>query len=411
MASFLCPIKEGVSQPALIADVTLNYRELNKKVEDLQGKLRSLQVTKLGLYCQMEKDLIPLLFAAFRENISLFIVNPKLPFSFVEKKGKELGITQFLTNLNDLNQLPTLAPSKMHLDFEQTLYLLTSGSTGDPKIAALTLGGFYYSALGSIPALSLNEGDVWKLSLPIYHVSGIALLFRTFIAKAAISLTANEATHLSFVPTQLFRHLENPQEMSKVKCILLGGAVIPPHLYLEGIKRGLPLFLTYGLTEMSSSVLITSSPILENGTFYLGDPLPYREMKLENGEILVKGRTLFQGYFPKLHEGWFSTKDLGTYKPDKGFAILGRKDRMFISGGENIQPEEIERALLENENVLDVYVAPSNDPEFGQVPIAYIKTSLPIPQLKSYLMEKLPSFKIPRKFLPFSENIFPKKIL
>ncbi|HSW72335.1 MAG TPA: AMP-binding protein [Chlamydiales bacterium] len=406
MGSFLCPIKEGSNQPALITlEELLTYQELNKRVEEFQGKLRSLQVTKLGLYCLMEKDLIPFLFAAFRENISLFIANPKLPFSFVEKKGKELGITLFLSNLDQINNLPTLTPTRMHIEEEQPLYLLTSGSTGEPKIATLRLGGFYYSAIGSIPTLNLNEGDIWQLSLPIYHVSGIALLFRTFIAKAAISLSPKDVTHLSYVPTQLYRLLQNPEAMNKIKCILLGGAPIPPHLYLEGKKRGLPLFLTYGLTEMSSSVLITSNPFLENGVFYLGEPLPFREMKLEDGEIFVRGKTLFA------HPGWYATKDLGTYKPDHGFAILGRKDRMFISGGENIQPEEIERALLENTNVQEVFVLPANDPEYGQVPIAYIKTSLSIPQLKSYLLEKLPTFKIPRQFLPISENIFGKKIL
>src|SRR5438270_215571 len=104
---------------------------------------------------------------------------------------------------------------------------------------------------------------------------------------------------------------------------------------------------------MASQVATSAQPIPYQNQIYLDAPLPFREMKIEaNGEIFVKGKTLFKGYWNKdqtlslpLENSWFPTKDVGVFDSKRGLAILGRKDHLFISGGENIYPEEIEEAL------------------------------------------------------------------
>ena len=161
-------------------------------------------------------------------------------------------------------------------------------------------------------------------------------------------------------------------------------------------------------------VLTQKNPPLVDGKFFLGKPLPKREMRLsKEGEILVRGETLFVGYLQNgeviqpLKEGWFPTGDIAHYDLNFGFTIVGRKDWQFISGGENIQPEEIERALLEHPEILEAVVIPQKDSEFGMRPTALIKSTNPhltLDDLKKKLLDHLPKYKIPTK-LYHSKNI------
>lgn len=163
------------------------------------------------------------------------------------------------------------------------------------------------------------------------------------------------------------------------------------------IPVNLPIITSYGLTETASLFIAD------------GFPLPGKEIELRDGEIFLKGDSLFQGYFNgktvEKQEGWFPTKDLATFDPKKGFSIIGRKDNLFISGGENIQPEEIEQKLLELPSILEAIVVPKEDPEFGARPIAWIRSTSPIdPEaLSKALSEHLPKFKIPIHFLDLDQ--------
>ena len=283
-------------------------------------------------------------------------------------------------------------------------YLFTSGTSAKPKIACHSLGNHYYSALGSNAYLPIKQGDRYHLSLPLYHIAGIAILFRTFLAGGAVALSDMEVTHTSMIPTQLYRLLRE-EAISNKPHILLGGATIFPSLYHEAVARGLKVHPTYGMTEMSSQITTHFS----EGPFSLGHPLPYREIKISPiGEIWVRGKTLFQGYLqedgslslPLNEEGYFLTSDLGTYSPNSGLQIRGRKDRLFISGGENIQPEEIEKLLKSIDGISYAEVVPTPDEEFGFRPTAYIESDGAIEEekLRSYLSSFLPKFKIPISF-------------
>jgi O-succinylbenzoic acid--CoA ligase len=128
------------------------------------------------------------------------------------------------------------------------------------------------------------------------------------------------------------------------------------------------------------------------------------------GEILVKGRPLFKGYIsgngvdPAVDDdGYFSTGDIGYFDARNYLHLIGRKDRMFISGGENIHPEEIEQAIGEMESVEQVVVVPVEDAHFGKRPVAFIKTKKGMKfddgRAKELLQDRLESFKIPDNFL------------
>lgn len=277
--------------------------------------------------------------------------------------------------------------------------LQTSGTTGKPKFALHTFENHYTNASHPHPLLKLSSSDRWLLSLPLNHVGGLAILFRSFVSGMEVTLENDErVTHLSFVPTQLKRYLQNPRPYPKLKAIVLGGAPIPLELCKEAYRRGLPLFLTYGMTEMCSQ--IATQPFHPATGVTFGPPLPHREVKIApDGEIWVRGKTLFAGYLdrPSCFEGgWFPTRDLGEMTAH-GLRIHGRKDRMIISGGENIHLEEIERCLMNLPEVLEAKVTARKDEEFGQRPMAEITVAkaIPIEEIRERLSQELPRFKIP----------------
>ncbi len=284
------------------------------------------------------------------------------------------------------------APSQTHWNLDRlATYLQTSGSSGNPKTACHTLKNHVKSAQGLFPQIPLEKTSCWGLTIPLYHVGGLGILFRSYLSKSKVLLSKNleRATHLSLVPTQLYRILQDKTELPRLQVLMLGGAPLPS---LQTRWNVLP---TYGMTEMSSHI-VTDHALN-----------PHAEMKLSSdGEIWVRGEVLFQGYrqedtvhLPLNAEGWFETGDLGQWNHSR-FEIVGRKDNLFISGGENIQPEEIEAAIRTYCNLEEAIVVPLKDEEFGARPAVFLKDPSLLPLIQSKLLEVLPKFKIPiRAFL------------
>ena len=377
-------------------------KELQKR-----GDALALQLLKKGIkqgdriayLLPPSVDLIALFFASVQLGTTLAPLSRYLPMAQIESSLERLDAKLFIDSfpiqhdVRKINRPPFTTPSFL---------FFTSGSTATPKIALLPLRALLANARSAIAALSLSPTDCYHLSLPLYHVGGMAIFFRALLSGASIVLSpSNPAiTHISFVPTQLQAPL--PQ-LPKLRAILMGGAPIPsitpPHL---------PLLFSYGLTEMGSLTALgaPSSPYI---------PLPGKEMRLSpDGEIFVRGDSLFSGYFteetlisPFDPDGWFATGDLG--KPfKKGFVITGRKDWQFISGGENIQPEEIEKILLSFPEIDEAVILPEADPKFGARPIALlVGRPLSTHELQNRLAGTLPKFKIPISF-SFVDSL-PKK--
>lgn len=316
--------------------------------------------------------------------------------------------------------------------------ILTSGSMGDSKGVLHTFANHYYNALGSNENISLGVGDGWLLSLPLFHVGGLGIVFRCFLAGAVVVVPLEEesleqvfargmVTHLSLVVTQLVRLLKGFREsefdqdgrrgvLSRLKAVLLGGSGFSWSVIEQAVEVGLPVFTTYGLSEMGSQVTTTppgaGSVVLSTSGKLLG----YRELKIaEDGEICVRGLTLFRGYveesgifLPIDEGGWFHTRDLGRWDEGGNLQVLGRKDNMFISGGENIMPGEIERLLEKYPGVERVVVVPVEDEEYGFRPVVFIKlfpgVEIRIEEVFEYLQVYLPRFKIPRKYYSWPEE-------
>ena len=307
--------------------------------------------------------------------------------------------------------------------------VFTSGSSAEPKAALLPPEALLASAALSNTNILVTPGDRWLLSLPLYHVSGLGILFRCLLAGATVHvpnpgesleqpLHGSPITHLSLVPMQLRRLLDTPSgagALSRTKAVLLGGAPMPPRLVRRAAEHGVPLHTSYGLTEMASQVATTRPNEPIEGLLTSGYPLaPDTVAFTPEGEILVNGRQRFAGYWvngslerPFSDDGWYATRDLGFLDDSGRLVVTGRKDNMFVCGGENVQPEEIERHLTELDGVASAVVVPVENPALGYVPVAYVRTHDGRPPdaeaVLSALGAALPRYMIPRTVLAMPE--------
>lgn len=299
---------------------------------------------------------------------------------------------------------------------------LTSGSSGEAKAVVHDLTAHWQNARGVCEFLGFDQHKSWLLSLPLYHVSGQGIIWRWLSSGADLHFSGNDfyasidqATHVSLVPIQLQRYLAYIQKQSAVErnteAILLGGAHIEVELCRKAQQFGLNTFSGYGLTEMASTVFVRKN----HGSHAEMRLLSGRELCICHGEIWLRGAGLAQGYWydgkiiPLINaEGWYQTKDRGIWQNGE-LQVLGRIDNMFISGGENIQPEEIEAILQGFPQIEQVVVLPLDDQEFGARPVSLVRFNQPfsnrlVDQVRCWLQDKLERFKQPIAYYPLTVN-------
>ncbi len=448
----LCPVRSSAErfpmETALIeGNRIVTFRELDIQVSSALAHLRKSGVKQGDRVAMVEENCIEyviVLFALFRlgatacplshyAGVQVLVdlartikCTHQLTFSgsTPEKNSTEMPKVNF-PRADDL--LPGTEQGSDTLDLDQPITIMTtSGSTGRPKSVLHTFGNHWHSAEGSNRNMPIEPGDRWLLSLSLFHVGGLAILFRCFlfggtavIGRPSDNLPAeiekHNITHISLVATQLRRLLADyaktphPAPPASLKAVLLGGGPVDNSLLAAAKEAGLPLYTSYGLTEMASQVC-TSAPAYPE----IIRPLRGRKVRIsDEGEILVKGETLFKGYvegdevqLPVDAEGWFRTGDLGTLDDARGLTVTGRRDNMFVSGGENIHPEEIEQSLLQMDEISEAVAVPVSDQEFGLRPAVFVLFASEDATLSHAAMRErlraqgLPGLKIPVAFLP-----------
>ncbi|HHU0689795.1 o-succinylbenzoate--CoA ligase [Citrobacter sp. Marseille-Q3906] len=346
-------------------------------------------------------------------------VNPQLPRSLLETLVPDLTL-YFALNLEGDDTFSALTPLRMReqsgeyavawLPQRLSSMTLTSGSTGLPKAAVHTCEAHLASAQGVLSLIPFGTKDDWLLSLPLFHVSGQGILWRWLFAGARITVRDKQpleqmligCTHASLVPTQLWRLLVNKTPVT-LKAVLLGGAAIPVELTEQAREHGIRCWCGYGLTEFASTVCAKEA----DGLGDVGSPLPGREVRIVNDEVWLRAASMAQGYWRngKLNplvnaEGWFATRDRGVLNDGK-LTIVGRLDNLFFSGGEGIQPEEVERVITSHPQVLQAFVVPLEDREFGHRPVAVVEYDADAGKidLAEWVNDKLARFQQPVRWL------------
>jgi O-succinylbenzoic acid--CoA ligase len=378
-------------------------------------------------------DWFPLLFAGFRLGAVLCPLNLRQPAEILREQllflhpalvitDRELPTQPFpvrdLKGLSGEATVPADEKAVLRLDRPATI-LFTSGSSGQAKAVEHLLANHVISARSANQAAPLGPGDRWLCSLPLFHVGGIAILFRCVLAGGAAgfgeagsewtkALEPLGITHLSLVPTQLRRWMRSDafaRSSISVKRVLTGGAPMPEGLLAEAEAAGVPVAVSYGMTETASQIAATPPGEPARGA---GRILPHARVRIsEEGEIQVKAGSVQESM---LTDGWLRTGDCGRLEGDLLF-VEGRMDRQFISGGENIHPEEIERELRDCTGAVCAVVAVS-DPEFGLRPAAWLDeevTEEKVNEWNQSLRLRLPGYMIPviYKTLPVQTGLKP----
>jgi O-succinylbenzoic acid--CoA ligase len=410
----------------MVAHQPVSWLVLRRQVDKLAADFQHQGVEPGCGVALCGKNSYPLLLAylaLLQCGARLLPLNPALPVSLLATLLPDLNI-DFAFSPDLLPTLPATVirlnpPSTEHRwlnpprwDAQRLATLtLTSGSSGTPKAAAHSYAAHLASAEGVLQLMDFQSQDRWLLSLPLFHVSGQGIVWRWLTAGGGLvvrdmHLLADAlagCTHASLVPTQLWRLLTQPLATLTLKKVLLGGAMIPVELTEQAEALGISCWCGYGLTELASTVCAKRADARPG----VGLPLAGREIKLVNEEIWIRAQSLARGYWQRGalqpladDQGWFHTRDRGVMEQGE-LRILGRLDNLFFSGGEGVQPEDIERVLAAHPRISQVVVVPVNDVEFGQRPVAVIDSEEPLSleELLTWSQDRLVNFQRPMALL------------
>jgi len=303
--------------------------------------------------------------------------------------------------------------------------IYTSGTTGASKGAVLTHENFAANAVNLVTCWQITHQDHFLLALPLFHIHALGNGLHTWLVSGCLMRLLERFDHtkaaqefLDFQPTLFFgvptvyvRLLETPPEIAqaigqRMRLFVSGSAPLPAHV-LERFRElfGHTILERYGMTETFMNVSNPYAGERRAGT--VGLPLPGVSVRIEDGELLVRGPNVFAGYWRRedataaafSDDGFFRTGDLASIAHDGYITLLGRRSDLIISGGFNIYPREIEELLLEQNGVAEAAVVGMEDEVRGEVPVAYLVGDFDAPVLERICREQLASFKVPRRFV------------
>jgi fatty-acyl-CoA synthase len=321
-------------------------------------------------------------------------------------------------------------------DNETACLLYTSGTTGKPKGVMIPRRQLFWNGMNTVVNWGLREDDVSPIFTPLYHAGGVAaflipiftvggtvVLHKGFDAAEVWRVIESErCTVILGVPTIWKLLLDAPEfaaaKLDHVRWLISGGAPLPAYLIEAYAARGLVMKQGYGMTEVGVNCFTMTAQEAQRKATTIGRPMLYTELRIagadgaevatgEVGEMWLRGPHVSLGYWQNAEataasyrdDGWFRTGDLAR-RDEEGFVtIAGRAKEMFISGGVNVYPAEIEAELLAHPRVADAAVLPVADETWGEVAVAFVVGEASEGDLASWLEERLARYKLPRRFL------------
>jgi len=317
------------------------------------------------------------------------------------------------------------------------MLLYTSGSTGRPKGAILPHRQIFYNAVATTTGWQIGAGDVAIVANPFFHTGGWhvfstplwsrggrVVLFDQFDPATFLDALAEEQVTLAFsVPTQIGMLTASRswgRELPRLRFLISGGAPCPGALGDRVRAAGIAFREGYGLTECGPNCFAITDEEAVRRPGSVGWPSPFLETRTESpvgepGELLLRGPQMFGGYFNDPvrtadaidADGWLHTGDLATRDADGAYRICGRKKDMFISGGENVFPGEVEAALSECDGVAEVVVVGVPDEKWGEVGRAFVVRQVGVPltadDIATHAGRKLARYKVPKSVVFLDE--------
>lgn len=368
---------------ALIEDdgVAVTYRDLDVLADRAAAKMRQDtglsrgDITVIAVR-SVGSPLLAMLWGAWRIGVVPLLIDQRSPLVGNWNEAVRGGWGMDLPESSPVGDLHTV--------------VLTSGSTAGPRPVRLTGGNIFAAVTASQQRLGNDANDRWLLNLPIFHVGGLSVVWRSAAAggsvvvheefdpkRAAMAMKDGSVTMASLVPTMLHRILEiDPGPYHGMKAVLLGGAAANRSLVERALEAGLPVLQTYGMTEACSQIATVNPGEAYVSLGTAGTPL--EGMTIATGvagvgEILVDGPAVSPGYLGEPdRKGGHRTGDVG-YLDDHGrLVVLGRVDDMVVTGGENVHPQRVAEVLSRHRFVQRVEVVGIPDPEWGQALVAIV---------------------------------------
>ncbi len=326
-----------------------------------------------------------------------------------------------------------------YLEFHSTeqtaaLLLYTSGTTGFPKGALLSHSMIFWNSINTTMRLNLVQSDSAVIFLPLFHTGGWnvfstpffhrgaqIILMKKFEADKVLLITNEQKCTLLFgVPTTMEMMARSPlfksTDLSCVRYAIVGGEPMPIEAIQTWNEKGVPVRQGYGLTEFGPNVFSLNEQDAVRKMGSIGFPNFYIDVKIvddlgkelgENhiGELCLKGPMMMTGYWqnPKatseaIQDGWLKTGDL-VRKDEEGFYyVVGRKKEMYISGGENVYPAEVEKVIRQIPSVREVAVIGIKDEKWGEVGRAFVVASPEVSEktVIEHCLLNLAKFKVPK---------------
>ncbi len=393
----------------ILPDETLSYRQLLDRAHTLAQQLECTQGTVLALQAASMAEVALSAHAASRLGRAIFPLNPAL-----SPQRREVLLQAAGGPVAD----------------EIELFIATSGTQGEPK--AVMLGGANLQAgvLASRSRLLLQAGDAWLACLPLYHIGGMAILYRCAEAGAAVvlhegfdpqrvwnDLERYRITHISLVPAMLARLLDNCRDSPPpaLKVALIGGGPLSVALAERARAAGWPVCASYGMSETGSQVATLCEMPQGWVPGQVGSPLPGFEVEVVDedgqptsgiGRIRIRGAAVMTGYAnPQretglgLAQGWFASGDLGFIDAQGKLTVLGRHDDMLVSGGTNVHPQQVEEVLKRCPGVADAALTSVADEVWGDFLVTVVVAEADDEALEKWCRNELTGAMRPRRFV------------
>lgn len=303
------------------------------------------------------------------------------------------------------------------------LVIATSGSEGAPKAVMLTHANLDAAASASNARLPLQPGDIWLDCLPLHHIGGISIIYRCMRAGATVllhegfaaaavwrDLQQHPVTHVSLVPAMLALLLDEAADApppAALRHVLVGGAALSKPLLQRALAAGWPVCPTWGMSECAAQ----AATLLHAGNDWregdVGTLLPgFAVRSGADHRIHLRGPQVMAGYLnPEqlpgigLDDGWLITADLGSISASGQVTILGRADDVFVSGGVNVHPLEVEARLAGYPGVSDVAVTALADPVWGDALVALVVGNADVGSMNDWCRQHLASALRPRRIV------------
>jgi O-succinylbenzoic acid--CoA ligase len=416
---WLARAAEGVpQQTALIAgERTLSFAELDREAAAAARRLAGLGVGPGDRVALLVEPSIPhavLLHGLAKLGAVAAPIDPRMPGPEQVAVLAALDPRLVVREPAEVLDAPAQAGAPLQDTFDAQAphcVIHTSGTSGEPKAVTLTYGNHLWNAVGSGVRIGVSPADRWLCCMPLHHIGGFAILVRGALYRIAVELepfdtaavsaavAEHRATIVSLVPTMLARLLDGGAPLERLRCALLGGGPLPQPLLERALDAGVPVAPTYGLTECASQVATMPPGEARDRPGSAGPPILTTEVRIDDdGLICVRGPSVAPGEVGP--DGWLRTGDLGRLDEEGYLYVLGRADDVIVTGGKNVAPAEVERALLEHPAVADAAVHAREDPEWQQAVVATVVIvnggEVGEEDLRAFCRERLAPHKVPK---------------